>query len=156
MRNAVRRSLVLLFCIGISASAAHGVSPGTTPAKEAKIRELMKLTGAAELGVQVMNQLITSLRPAITGAPEQFWQDFAKEVKPSDLVDRVIPVYSRHFSEQDLDGLLAFYRTPLGQKVVHEMPATMTECVALGQEWGRQVAAQLIAKAKAKGYKTTV
>jgi hypothetical protein len=154
MRTAQRCLLSLLLCFGISASAANGLSPGTSPAKEAKIRELMKLTGSAELGVQVMNQLITSFRTAMPDAPEQFWKDFAKEAKPSDFVDRVIPIYSRHFSEQDLDGLIAFYRTPLGQKVIHEMPATMTECMAAGQEWGRQLSAQMIAKAKANGYKT--
>ncbi len=154
MRTPQRCLLLLLLCFGISASAANGLSPGTSPAKEAKIRELMKLTGSAELGVQLMSQLITSFRTGVPDAPEQFWKDFAKEVKPSDFVDRVIPIYSRHFSEQDLDGLIAFYRTPLGQKMIHEMPATMTECMAAGQEWGRQLSAQMIAKAKANGYKT--
>ncbi|MBV8203002.1 MAG: DUF2059 domain-containing protein, partial [Acidobacteria bacterium] len=102
----------------------------------------MRLTGSAELGGQVMNQLLTNFRATMPNVPEQFWNDFAREAKPSDLLERIIPIYSRHFSEQDLDGLIVFYKTPLGQKVTHEMPATMMECMTVGQEWGRQLSTQ--------------
>ncbi|HXM70141.1 MAG TPA: DUF2059 domain-containing protein [Thermoanaerobaculia bacterium] len=152
MRIALRRLLPLLLVAVLIAPAANGLSPATPPAKEAKIRRFLQLTGSAQLGTQVVNQLMESFKTAMPQVPAAFWSDFQKEIRPDDFVNLVIPIYARHFSESDLDGLIAFYSSPLGQKVTHEMPAVTSECVVTGQEWGRKLSNQILARAKQKGY----
>jgi len=39
----------------------------------------------------------------------------------------VMPIYDRHFDEQDLREMVAFYRTPAGRKAVSLMPQIMQE-----------------------------
>ena len=152
MRTTLRRLLPLLLVAALIAPAANGLSPAIPPAKEAKIRRVLQLTGSAQLGTQVMTQLLGSFKTAMPQVPAAFWIDVQKDVRPDDLVNLVIPIYARHFSDGDLDGLIAFYSSPLGQRVTHEMPAVTSESMVVGQEWGRTLAAQVLARAKQKGY----
>lgn len=54
-----------------------------------------------------------------------------KQMTSDDMVDQminaIIPIYQRHFSKADLDGLLAFYTSPVGQKFQNEQPAIAQE-----------------------------
>ena len=47
----------------------------------------------------------------------EFWAEFKRDVRPEDLVDLVVPIYARHFEQDELEGLLAFNKSPLGQKL---------------------------------------
>jgi len=149
-RNRCALSLLLgALLLGVCAQAQAPVPPG----KEKKIRELIRVTGAAEIGQQVLHQLVPALKRGFPGESDQFWNEMTAQIKASDFVDLVVPIYAKHFSEQDLDGLIAFYSTPLGRKVIAEMPATMSECVAAGQVWGAKIGQQVAAKIKQKGGK---
>jgi hypothetical protein len=68
-----------------------------------------------------------------------------------ELTARMVPIYQRHFSAADIEGLLRFYRSPLGRKVITEMPATMAEGMQLGQDWGRQRAQAMLAELQKGG-----
>jgi len=39
----------------------------------------------------------------------------------------MIPVYQKHLTKGDVDGLVAFYSSPTGEKMLKEMPAIMSE-----------------------------
>ena len=41
----------------------------------------------------------------------------------------MIPIYQSHFSELDLNEIVAFYSSPVGQKVLREMPAISAEAM---------------------------
>jgi len=55
----------------------------------------------------------------------------------SELVDLVVPIYDRHLSEEDVDGVSAFYRSPVGRRVIKALPEIMAESQRAGQEWGQ-------------------
>src|SRR5579862_7862985 len=40
-----------------------------------------------------------------------------------DVLRDMIPLYQSHFTESDLDQIIAFYSSPVGQKILREMPA---------------------------------
>jgi len=47
---------------------------------------------------------------------------------PWDQVEEaMMPVYQKHFTKNELEALTAFYSSPIGQKVLREMPALMAE-----------------------------
>ena len=43
------------------------------------------------------------------------------------MINALVPIYQRHFSKADLDGILAFYTSPVGQKLQNETPAITQE-----------------------------
>jgi uncharacterized protein len=51
---------------------------------------------------------------------------------PIDEVLRdLIPIYQSHFTESDLNQIVGFYSSPIGQKVLKEMPAVSAETIRI-------------------------
>lgn len=43
------------------------------------------------------------------------------------MTQATVPVYQKHFTNGDINNLIAFYSTPTGQKFLHEMPEVTGE-----------------------------
>ena len=53
-------------------------------------------------------------------------EDFTNEVMGS-LIDLLVPVYQKHFSEQDLKDAIEMYKTPIGKKISEKTPIIAQE-----------------------------
>src|SRR5260370_41950215 len=60
------------------------------------------------------------------------------------FVDRVVPIYDKYFSDEDIQGLLKFYGTPLGQRAIKALPQITRESQAVGIELGKKAASDTI------------
>ncbi|HEX3651977.1 MAG TPA: DUF2059 domain-containing protein [Rhizomicrobium sp.] len=58
----------------------------------------------------------------------------------------IATVYARHFSEDDLRSLAAFYRSDVGRKYIERMPVLIKEVTPVGALWAEGVAAEAIRK----------
>jgi uncharacterized protein len=101
------------------------------PAKEAKIRQLMEVTQSVKLGDNISAYINNQVRTVMSHslAPEKvqpFMDAFAQKFNPSAqstaVTAAVIPIYARLLSTEDLDGLLQFYQSPLGQRTLKALP----------------------------------
>jgi hypothetical protein len=96
-------------------------SPSTTPSsvkldpsKEASIRQLMELTGAKGLGGQMMQAGMDQFRSTVTESQpdnprtkqfiDAFVTTFQKHFDPDSLTERIIPIYDKYLSEEDVKG----------------------------------------------------
>lgn len=116
------------------------------------IRRLMDVTGAGNLGVQMMNQMLVPIKQSMPDVPDEFWTRVMAKVDANELTDMVVPIYAEYFTHEEIKQLLAFYDTPLGQKVIATLPAIMQESMAAGQKWGEQLGQQIHDELKAEGY----
>jgi uncharacterized protein len=148
----VRPLPVIAIAFLILAAPDIGDAQETPPdeRKDKMIREILQLTGSAALSRQVMEQLLPPLKQAIPNVPESFWDEFMAEVDANELANLVVPVYSKHFTLEELEQLVAFYKTPLGKKLINEMPLVLKESMVIGQEWGADIAQRALRKAKAR------
>ncbi len=112
----------------------------------------MALTGSGKLGIQVMQNMINTFKTGYPNVDPSFWDDFMKEVSPEDLVNMVIPVYDRNFTDEEIDGMLAFYSSPVGQKVLAKLPVVLQESMEAGQSWGAEISKKIIQRLQQKGY----
>lgn len=137
-----RSSLVIvtffLACFSLSATAE--------PAKQQSVKQLMQLTGAGNLSVQILNQLVTSFKRMAPNQPQKFWDDFAAQADPDELENMIIPIYQKYLSEKEIQQLIEFYSSPLGKKLVSVQPQIMQESIQVGQEWGKSLARDVSAK----------
>lgn len=124
-----------------------------SPSKEADIRHLMEMTGMSQLGAQISDQLMTSFKAAFPKVPEGVWKEVKGELKPEELVAQLVPVYDRHFTQDEIKGLIAFYETPLGKKLVKELPLLTAESLETGQVWGRAQGERTMKLLESKGYR---
>jgi hypothetical protein len=86
-----------------------------------------------------------------------FTEWFDQEVKWEDIKPKLVEIYARDFTEEDLRTLLSFLQNPLGRKVISKLPLVMREGSVAGQQYfmGKQDSlnaklAPIIAKYKGK------
>jgi len=53
--------------------------------------------------------------------------DLIKGMPVDDLTQAMIPAYQKHFTKADIEAMNTFYSSPVGQKVLEELPAVMQE-----------------------------
>lgn len=118
-------------------------------AKERDIVRLMELTGAINMGKQVVSAMVPNMMRMIRGAdpgkPEEFFALLEKTLRAEftsgldEIVPELVKIYDRHLSHDDLKALIAFYSTPVGGKVIRVMPRIMSESMAFGRQWGQDI-----------------
>ena len=73
-----------------------------------------------------------------------------------ELENPVIAIYDDNFSADEIKQLVAFYQSPVGRKIVIQLPQLMQQSVSMGQSWGQQAGARAVerirAVAKQRGY----
>jgi uncharacterized protein len=127
-------------------------------AKEADIRRLMEVTGAKDLGEQVMNAGIAQFRVSVTESQpdnpraKQFADAFAvrfeKHFDPRSLTETVIPIYDKHLSTEDLKELLGYYQSPFGQRMLKVLPEVARESQVAGFTLGQKAAQEAMEELK--------
>jgi uncharacterized protein len=50
-----------------------------------------------------------------------------KDFPADQVAEAMIPAYQKHFTHGDIAAITTFYASPVGQKVLHELPAVMQE-----------------------------
>ena len=123
-------------------------SPGE--ARKEKIRKMMALSGGEQAMTNMLGQIVLQLKQSIPEVSDEFWRDFQSELKYSNLVELCVPIYERHFTEQDLDELIKFYASPLGKKLLAKMPQINQETFAVSSAWGREIGERVQGRLKAQ------
>ena len=62
------------------------------------------------------------------------------------LVDKLVSAYDKHFTNEEITGLLKFYESPVGKKVVEVMPQITAEQSAIATEWAQSCAVRVTDK----------
>ncbi|HUJ29727.1 MAG TPA: DUF2059 domain-containing protein [Candidatus Acidoferrum sp.] len=119
------------------------------PAKEKAIRQLMELTGSAKLGDSMTEVLTSQVKTAVgrnmtQDRLQKFMEDFNQKLSaraPAGAVTNAeVPIYAQHFSMEDLQGMIQFYESAIGQRMVKALPQVMQESQQKGANIERGVA----------------
>jgi len=114
--------------------------------KKAKILEMISLTGVDKIGMQMMDNVMNSFKNRDNSIPDDFWIEVKKEVNSEELINLYIPIYDKYYTEEDLEDLVKFYKSPIGKKVTSIMPQMMNESMEIGRKWGKELAQKVIQK----------
>ncbi|NEW84922.1 MAG: DUF2059 domain-containing protein, partial [Mariniphaga sp.] len=49
---------------------------------------------------------------------------------------QLIPVYKKHFTQDDVKAIIAFYESPAGNKLAEKTPLIAVEAMQSSQAWG--------------------
>jgi hypothetical protein len=130
--------LALSICAG--AQTTVSIAPDA-PSKE-DVQKLFDVMASREQFAQMMQQLFAQVRtmnreqikkrrPEVTDEEiarmDRQSEALIKNFPLDEILKEMIPVYQRHFTKADVEGLTAFYSSPTGQKFLHEMPAVTAE-----------------------------
>lgn len=116
--------------------------------KAQKIKHLLELTGSAKIGVQVVHNMIGTYKNYYPDIPQSTWDELLKEINADEIINLIIPIYDKYYTEQEIDELIKFYQTPVGQKTIKVLPNITQESMAAGEKWGREIAERINRKIK--------
>ena len=138
----IRHSLILAWLLLAAPAFANDA-----PASDESIREMLAVTDAHKLIDTVRGQVDAmmkdSMQQALQGkalsADQQAILD-RMQTKMSAVVDEMLDwkglqamyvrIYRASFTQDELDGILAFYKTPAGQAMINKMPVVMQNVMA--------------------------
>lgn len=128
------------------------------PAKEADIRSLMELVGARDLVLDGANTATEQSREKLLATVPNnqqgqafvnaFATSYEKKFDVDQVTDQLVAVYDKHYTDDEIKGLLQFYGSPLGQKVAAEMPKINREIQAAVRAAGSKAARESLAEMK--------
>ena len=124
------------------------------PDKEADIRSLMELVGTRDMVQDGINTSTEQYREKLLATVPNnekgqafvnaFADAYQKKVDVDQIGDQLVGVYDKHFTDDEIKGLLQFYGSPLGQKVAAEMPKISREIQAQSRAAGAKAAKEAL------------
>jgi hypothetical protein len=139
------RNLITLFAAAALCAATHAAPPTEDSIKtlltEAKVEQLIgnMLAGVTESVRQGMyaslqgQTLSDEQKRTLDAVPAKFGQAMRKEMSWATLRPMYVQIYRDTFTQKEIDGLIAFYKSPTGVAFVDKMPAVMQKSQALMQ-----------------------
>ena len=126
--------LIPLFCLSLAAHAA--------PPTLESIERLMAVSQADKTADAVRSQVRASMKmmtdqmlqgQPVTTAEQRAVDNFtakvsgmmSEELSPDRLRPIYVVMYRENFTQEEVDGLIAFYQSPVGQSLLTKMPRAM-------------------------------
>ena len=131
----------LALVLGIGAPHEAAAKGG---AKMQKIHKLMKLTGAS----MIAQQMLLRFKQALPQVPAAFWDRVMGKQEIAELMDGVAHVYAKHLKVADVDGLIAFFSSPVGRRFVKLQPVLVRDSMTIGQAWGQKMSQRIQSELK--------
>ena len=126
--------------------------------KEADIRSLLELVGARDMVHDSMTRATEQYRQLLleTVPDNQQGQAFVNTVitgyeKKFDVdavTEQLVAAYDKHYTDEEIKGLLQFYGSPLGQKVAAESPKISRELQEAIRKTSGKAAKEALQEAK--------
>ena len=143
----------MAWAVAVCLLVTPAVAGKLNSAKRADIEKLMRITGPPDVTKQTshffirqFSQTIKASRPDL---PAKTYRILSEEINKvvdehmtakGGFLDRVVPIYAKHFNHREIKGLLKFYQTDLGQKTIKVWPLILQESMLLAQDWWKSLA----------------
>jgi len=122
---------VAILSVSLATSSAH--ADATSHRKAVlELFQLMDMNNMLKSSIDVSLQAQIQANPAVGRYEKQLRAFFVKYMSWESLKEQFADLYQKAFSEAELKELVAFYRTPIGKKTLHELPALMQQGAQIG------------------------
>src|SRR5499427_8229301 len=153
--GAVTLALGLAFALGIGAADAQQPSASAI----ATAKEVITAKGAAGLYGPLVSGVIERTKSVFLQTNPMLGKDLNEVAaklhneyggRSAEIVNEVAKLYASRFTEQELKDTLAFYKSPLGRKLIVEEPAILDQSMKSAQTWAENLSQEVIAKMRAE------
>jgi len=153
----VRAGFLTLVLVAAAVSPAPAQQPSANAVALAK--EIIAVKGGNSLYDPVIPQIIDRARaifmqsnPMLSTPLNEVAARLRAELGPrvADLINDGAKLYASRFTEQELKDVLAFYKSPVGRKVVAQEPVILDQSAANMETWANRFAEEVIAKFRAE------
>jgi hypothetical protein len=150
MRKIVRAPSLSFSVAAAITAAMLGVLPvhAQEMSKDAKIERILELTNSQATFNQLIDQMTTMMSKQLktqmpNATPEQVAQAQGLQSKVMELLrtrisfekmrPELLKIYGTTYSDEEIDGMLAFFQSPAGQGYLKKVPALTQQIMAITQ-----------------------
>jgi hypothetical protein len=152
------RALVLGLSMLVAAMAGQTTyAQSPDPARLAAAKEMMELSGAVkqfdEAVPLMFEQLVRTYSQMVPGKSREIRETLAQLIprfqqRKYELIDQIAALYAAEMSLDDLNAVIAFYKSAVGMRFADVQPKIMRESMQLGQRWGERLGLELQEEAR--------
>jgi uncharacterized protein len=149
----VRAARVALIALALTAVAGAARAQEPSPGAIKLARELIELKGATKMWDPIIPGVIEQAKgmflqtnPGLNKDLNEVTTQIRNEYAPrsGDLSAMVARLYALRFTEPELQEALAFYKTPIGRKIITEEPKVLDDSFAQVQQWAQRFSEEVI------------
>ncbi|AXK80627.1 DUF2059 domain-containing protein [Pseudolabrys taiwanensis] len=144
-----------LLALSLSCASSAFAQPQPSAAAMATAKELITVTGANTIFnpliagvVEQAKVLYLQQDPALAKDLNEIAANLRTQLAPrfTELNDEVARLYTTDFTEQELKDILAFYKSPAGQKLLEQQPKVIDNSMKFAQTWANKLSDEVVAK----------
>jgi hypothetical protein len=147
----------IMFALGLALTLGSGAANAQQPSATAlaTAKELITVKGAAA----VYEPLVPGVIEQAKGVFQQANPTLAKELnevagklraeyapRSAEVLNEIAKLYAARFTEQELKDTLAFYKSPLGRKLLVEEPSILDQSMRNAQTWANRFSEEVMMK----------
>jgi len=141
-----------------AAPAAPALKPGT-PAAMAAAREILAMKNASAMYAQAVPNIVAQTKDSFIQQNLNYQKDLnevavvvaqAFNGKEKEIGEGMAQIYCNEFTEQELKDLVAFYKSPLGQKLLANEPRAISFSMSYMNQWAEKFAETVNAQFRAE------
>lgn len=150
--NRAARLATVAIALALSGAVVYAQQPSAAALLTAK--ELVNVTGASALFTPLISGVIEQAKllflqqnPALNKDLTEIANKMRENLTPrmDELNNEVARLYSTTFTEQELKDILAFYKGPVGKKLLLAQPKVVDESMKFAQDWANKLSELVIA-----------
>jgi len=154
--------LVLGLALAGHPATAQQAAPPLKPASPAAIaaaKEILAMKNASAMYANAVPNIVQRTKDELTQANLNYQKDLNDLApivaqtfagKEKEIGDGMAQVYANEFTEQELKDLVAFYRSPLGQKLLTNEPRAIQFSMSYMNQWAQNFAETVNAQFRAE------
>jgi hypothetical protein len=162
LRKASMAALIALAAIGLAGTAkSQGVAqpPQVSPAQLAVAKQIVEIKGVKAMFAPLVHGVVKKTSDSVIQTNPMWAKDIGdisaqidKDYQPrgQEIVDATARFYASHFTEPELKQILAFYQSPVGQKMLASEPTALDESMAYAGSWGDNLSIEVMSKLRAE------
>ncbi len=111
-------------------ASAAAIGSSASGSKRDLILKFIEVFGTRAAMTQNLDAMVKSL-PADNPQTAKIKEG----IKVDEIIERLLPIYDKQFSEQDLNNFITFYSSPAGRKLVEGIPVIMRESIEVSGQY---------------------
>ena len=101
--------------------------------------EFMKAQGDYETLYSTFDQMVLMMG---VDSSNEIYKDLRDEMI-IDLIDKMVPLYKKYYSEDELMEAIKLFQTQIGQKIAESKSLILNESMQLSMQWGMEISGKL-------------
>jgi hypothetical protein len=159
LRHAVAVMIALVAIAVVKPAAAQAPAAKPSPTSLLLAKQIVELKGVKQMMDPVAIGVVEKVKSVIMQQNFMFQKDINEvtvqlhkefDSRSGELVDSAARAYASHFTEAELKQILAFYQSPVGQKMIVEEPKAIEDSMRDASGWADDLSVDVMNRMRAE------